>query len=59
MLGMYALYVKVSKPAVPEYGVALGSEGKTGTGVTRVLREGAWGKLWLVGQEAETVSGRL
>jgi hypothetical protein len=43
MLGMQALHIKVSKPAVPQYGVALGSEGNTGTALARAIRRGAWG----------------
>jgi hypothetical protein len=58
-LGMQALHVKVSKPAVSQYGVALDNESDTGTGVTRCLPRGDWGQLWLVGQEVEAVAGRL
>jgi hypothetical protein len=40
-MGLQALYVKVSKPAVPQYRVALGIKGNTRIGVTRYLRGGA------------------
>jgi hypothetical protein len=50
---------KVFKPAVPQYGVALGSEGNTGTGTMRRIRCGAWGQLRLMGHVVETVAGRL
>jgi hypothetical protein len=43
MPGLQALHVKVSKPVVPQYGVALGSEGNTGKGIKRFLYGGAWG----------------
>ena len=33
------MHIKVSKSAVPQYGVALGSEGNTGTVVARVIKE--------------------
>jgi hypothetical protein len=41
MLGLQALHVKVSKAAVPQYMVALGSKGNTRTRVTRFRRGGA------------------
>jgi hypothetical protein len=37
VLGLKALHTKVSKPVVPEYMVALGSEGNTGTVAARVI----------------------
>jgi hypothetical protein len=43
MMGMHALHVEVSKPAMPQYGVALGNEGNTRKGITRILRWKAWG----------------
>jgi hypothetical protein len=41
VLGMHALHVKMSKPAVPNDRVALGNKGNTRTRVTRFLRGGA------------------
>jgi hypothetical protein len=41
MLGLQALHVNVSKPAVPQYWIALGSKGNTRTRVTRFLRGGS------------------
>jgi hypothetical protein len=40
VLGLQALHVKVSKPAVPKYNVALGLTGNTRTMVTRFLHGG-------------------
>jgi hypothetical protein len=59
MLGLQALHVKVSEPAVPLFRVAIGIKGNTRTWITRFLRGGSWGKLWLVGQEEEAVAGGL
>jgi hypothetical protein len=56
MLGLQALHVKVSNPAVPQYGVTLGTKGNTRTWVTRFFRGESWGQLWSVRQEVETVS---
>jgi hypothetical protein len=38
MLGQHALHVNVSKLAVQQYGVTLGSEGNTRKGITRFRR---------------------
>jgi hypothetical protein len=57
MLGLQALHVKVSKPAVPRYMVTLGNKCNTKARVTHFFRGGAWGELWSVGHEVETVSG--
>jgi hypothetical protein len=59
VLGLHALHVKVAEPAVPRYWVALGNGGNTWTGTMRRVRCEAWGKLWLMWQEVETVAGRL
>jgi hypothetical protein len=59
MLGLHALHVKVSKPAVPQYMVTLGSKDNMRAWITRIFRGGAWGQLWSVGQEVESVSGGL
>jgi hypothetical protein len=40
MLGMHALHVKASEPAVPQCCVALGSEGNTRTGTMWRIRCG-------------------
>jgi hypothetical protein len=56
---MHALHIKVAEPAVRQYGVALRSEGNTGSGTMRRIRYGARGRLWLMGQEVEAVAGWL
>jgi hypothetical protein len=45
VLGLQDLHIKVAGPVVPQYWVALGSEGNTGTGTMRQVRCGAWGNF--------------
>jgi hypothetical protein len=56
MLGMHAMHIKMAKPAVPQYWVALGNEGNLGANIRWGTRRGSWGQLWLVGQEVEAVA---
>jgi hypothetical protein len=59
VLGMKALHVKVSKPAVPHVWVALSSYNNTRVGTMSRIRWGAWVRLLLRKEQILSVAGRL
>jgi hypothetical protein len=59
MLGMKALHVEVSEPAVPQYWVAMFSEGKTGVDTSRHIRWGVGVRVLLMWEPVKSIVGRF